>query len=159
MLLSMPASPRPASLRRPAGLRPPDPFVAHLLELLEPMGGVTARVMFGGVGFFRRGVMFALVWGGTFYVRVDETTRPAHEARGLGPFEYDTRAGKRKTMPYFQVPPEALEDADEMARWAAPAARGAEAKGGRAARRGAAAKRGRPATRGAAAKRARPPRG
>jgi DNA transformation protein and related proteins len=55
-----------------------DPRIDHLLDLLEPLGGVTARSMFGEWDFFRGGVMFALVYQGTFYVRVGEVTRPLH---------------------------------------------------------------------------------
>jgi DNA transformation protein len=100
---------------------PPDPFVAHLLDLLAPLGPVAARPMFGGHGFFQGGVMFALVWRETFFVRTDERNRPVHEAEALAQFLYPDRCGRPKRMPYFQVPPAALDDAEEMERWARPA--------------------------------------
>jgi DNA transformation protein len=104
-----------------------DSQVAHLLDLLEPLGGVTARSMFGEYGFFRDGAMLACIYQGAFYVRVDAETRTLHEARGLPAFVYEGKSGRRVTMPYYQVPPEAFEDSAEMLRWAAPAARAAAA--------------------------------
>lgn len=104
-----------------------DPQVVHLLELLEPLGGVTARALFGGHGFFREGSMLALIYEKTFFVRVDDETRGLHEARGLKPFVYVAKGGKKMQMPYFEVPVEAFDDAEEMTRWAGPAARVAAA--------------------------------
>jgi DNA transformation protein len=108
-------------------MTPPDSQVTHLLELLEPLGGVTARSMFGEWGFFREGAMLACIYKKAFYVRVDEQTRALHEARGLAPFVYQHKTGRRVAMPYYQVPPEAFDDPDEMRRWAEPAARAAAA--------------------------------
>ena len=102
-------------------------MVAHLLDLLEPLGGVTARSMFGSYGFFRDGAMLGLIWESAFYLRVDDDTRPNHQARRLAQFIYPAKNGKRMGMPYFQVPPEALDSAEEMTRWARPAARAAVA--------------------------------
>ncbi len=44
-------------------------FVAHVLDLLRPLGGVVARRMFGAYGLFRRGVMFALIDDDVLYLR------------------------------------------------------------------------------------------
>lgn len=98
-----------------------DEHITHLLGLLEPLGGVTARSMFGEYGFFKEGIMFALVYLKEFYVRVDERTKALHEARGLKQFVYVSKTGRRTPMPYYQVPTEAHDDPDEMTRWAAPA--------------------------------------
>lgn len=87
--------------------------------------------MFGEYGFFKNGTMFALIWQGTFHVRTDDANRPAHEAEGLPQFIYPGRGGP-VPMPYFQIPSAALEDPEEMGRWARPAvaaaARAAAAK-------------------------------
>jgi DNA transformation protein len=117
--------------QRGSPTRPKDHFVAHLLDLLGMVGGVTARAMFGEYGFFKGGTMFALIWQGNFHVRTDDQNRASHEALGLAQFIYPGR-GRPVAMPYFQVPPAALDDPDEMARWARPAiaaaARAAAAK-------------------------------
>ena len=41
--------------------KPPSEFVQSLLELMEPLGPVSARRMFGGYGIYRDGLMFGLV--------------------------------------------------------------------------------------------------
>lgn len=121
----------PRDTRSSAKGSPKDHFVAHLLDLLAPIGGVTARSMFGEYGFFESGTMFALIWQGNFHVRTDDQNRPSHEALGLAQFIYPGR-GRPVPMPYFQVPAAALDDPEEMARWAQPAiaaaARAAAAK-------------------------------
>ena len=92
-------------------------FVQYLLELLEPFGPVSAKAMFGGFGIFRCDLMFGLVADETFYLKVDEKSRPEFESRGLCPFVYKTK-GKEFSMSYYQAPAEAMEDPEEMAKWA-----------------------------------------
>lgn len=104
-----------------------DGLATHCLELFEPLGGVTRKLVFGEHAFFHDGVMFALIWDGALYVRVDRDTRAKHEAMGLKPFVYVNREGRGMPMPYFEVPAAALEDPQEMADWARPAIRAAHA--------------------------------
>ena len=42
-------------------VRDPDRLTSYLLELLSPLGAVSARPMFGGVGLFHNGMMFGLI--------------------------------------------------------------------------------------------------
>jgi DNA transformation protein len=93
-------------------------FVAHLLDLLAPLGGVTARSMFGGWGFSRNDRMFALVAHETFYVKVDDSNRADFTNLGLEPFAYETRSGKREVMSYYTVPAEALDSSPLLCEWA-----------------------------------------
>lgn len=109
----------------------------HILELLEPLGPVTARSMFGGAGFFLEGTMFALLTrSDVLYLRSDDETRGAFEAAGMDPFR--PRAGKSFVMPYHEAPPEAMEDPDAMQGWAelawGAARRGRHKKASRAGR-------------------------
>lgn len=104
-----------------------DGLASHCLELFEPLGGVSKRLVFGEHAFFHDGAMFALIWEDALYVRVDGATRVRHEALGLKPFVYPHRDGRTTAMPYFQVPPAALEDPVEMEEWARPAIRAAHA--------------------------------
>ena len=95
-------------------------FVEHLVALLEPLGEVRARAMFGGYGVYRGDLMIGLVADDVFYLKADDTNRPDFEAEGLGPFIYEGR-GTGMPMPYFQAPLAALDDANEMCRWGARA--------------------------------------
>lgn len=114
-------------------------FVSHLLDLLAPIGGVSARGMFGGWGIYHDGRMFALVAFDTFYVKVDGVSRGEFEALGLGPFVYEGGAGKRSVMAYHTVPADALDSSPVLCEWArrgiAAAVRAAAAKTARKKRR------------------------
>lgn len=71
--------------------------------------------MFGGVGLYAGEHFFALVADDTLYFKVDPSTRPDFEARGMGPFRPFGDAGG--TMQYYQVPEDLLEDPDALRPW------------------------------------------
>lgn len=97
-------------------------YQEHVAELLAPLGGVEAKRMFGGAGLFYRDLMFALIADDVLYFKVDDETRPAFEAAGVGPFEYDTKNGRRALSGYWRVPDEVLDDGDELVAWGRRAA-------------------------------------
>ena len=92
-------------------------FVTYLMELLEPFEGVSSKSMFGGYGFFKEGLMFALVANDTLYFKVDDFNRFEFERLKLGPFVY-MKTNKPMPMSYHKAPDEALDNSDEMVRWA-----------------------------------------
>jgi DNA transformation protein len=92
-------------------------FVTHVLDLLEPLGPVSARRMFGGYGIYLDGTMFALVADDTLYLKVDDSTRDEFAAAGLEAFRY-TKKGKTYQMSYHAAPEDALEDAECLREWA-----------------------------------------
>lgn len=96
----------------------PTGFVNHLLDLLKPLGDVRARAMFGGWGFYHSEKMFALVASDTFFVKVDDITRPEFESHGLRPFVYEADGGKRTVFSYHTVPADALEASAALCDWA-----------------------------------------
>lgn len=89
----------------------------YVLELLDPLGRVQARPMFGGTGLFRDGLMFGLITRrDILYFKTDDENRGEYEAAGMGPFmPYENRP---TVMPYHEVPADLLEDADDFAEWA-----------------------------------------
>jgi DNA transformation protein len=93
----------------------------YVMELLAPLGAVTPRRMFGGLGIFHDGIMFALVADDTLFFKVDDSNRGDFEAAGASPFSYATKGGRRGVMSYYQAPAEVLEDGDEAVAWAAKA--------------------------------------
>jgi len=92
-------------------------FVDFVLESLEPLGGVSARRMFGGWGIYKDGVMFALIAYDQLYLKVDDGNRAAFEARGLQPFTY-TGKGRPIRMSYREAPGEGFDDPDILCDWA-----------------------------------------
>jgi len=90
-------------------------YLAYVLEQLEPLGGISHRRMFGGVGLSWRDLFFALVAEDTLYLKVDDVTRADFEAAGCEPFR---PFGGDRPMSYFNAPLDALEDPDALADWA-----------------------------------------
>jgi len=88
-------------------------FCEHVTDLLAGFGPVSIRRMFSGAGLFRDGIMFALIVSDTLYLKVDDTTRPAYEAEGMGPFTYQ-RKGEAAALGYYQAPEAALDDPETM---------------------------------------------
>lgn len=92
-------------------------FQDLLEELFAPLGGVTIRRMFGGLGVFKEGMMFALVADDVLYFKADETTAPQFEAEGYGRWVYPGR-DRAVPMPYWQAPERLFDEAEAFAEWA-----------------------------------------
>jgi DNA transformation protein len=97
-------------------------------RLLELVNGSTQRRMFGGVGVFCEGRMFAIGWRESLYLKVDDEGRAEFEELGSSPFKPNQRMTSRS---YFEVPAAVLDDDAELAAWAHRAVEIArEGKGG-----------------------------
>ncbi|MFY8208899.1 MAG: TfoX/Sxy family protein [Caulobacter sp.] len=97
------------------GMAVSDDYRDFVLELLAPLGQVSARRMFGGVGIYANGLFFALIADDVLYLKGDEDLKVAFEAVGaqaFAPFE------DGKTMAYWTAPAEALDDQDLLLDWA-----------------------------------------
>jgi DNA transformation protein len=86
-------------------------------ELLEPLGAVRTRRMFGGHGLYVDDLFVAIVAFDKLFLKADDETRPAFEAAGCEPFVYDG-AGKQVTVSYWTVPADAMESPAQMQPWA-----------------------------------------
>ena len=93
------------------------PAVDHLAELFEPVGGVTIKRMFGGLGVFKGGLMFALVADDVLYFKADEMTSQRSAAEGFGQWVYEGR-GRKVPMPYWRAPDRLYDEPDDFAEWA-----------------------------------------
>src|SRR6266542_5269330 len=93
-----------------------DEFLEYVLEQLSRWGGVSSRKMFGGAGLYREGKMFGLVADDVAYLKVDERTREEFTKAGSRPFT--PYPDKAVTMSYYEIPPEVLENPQELCRWA-----------------------------------------
>lgn len=90
-------------------------YKAYILDQLSEFGEVTAKNMFGGVGFRYEGTMFGMIGGGVFRLRADEQNIPDFEAMGMKKFQPDPN---KQGMPYWEVPLEVFEDKHELKVWA-----------------------------------------
>ncbi len=108
-------------------MRAPDKLTAYLLELLVPLGPVSARRMFGGVGLFLNGTMFGLIARDALYFKVGDSNRAAFEAAGETPFSYATKAGTHTITSYWRCPPDLLDGSEAFQDWARGAVEAAAA--------------------------------
>ena len=87
-----------------------------MIEQLSAIGYVTAKKMFGGVGLYADGIFFALIANDTLYQKVDDTNRQDYESAGMDAFR--PYPDKTRTMQYYEVPVEVLEDEEVLNDWA-----------------------------------------
>jgi DNA transformation protein len=99
-------------------MRGPDKFTAFVLELLVPLGAVSARRMFGGVGLFRGTMMFGLIARDELFLKVGDGNRSEYEAAGEAPFSYETKHGPHTIGSYWRCPPDLLDDPETFQAWA-----------------------------------------
>ena len=88
----------------------------YVIEQLSSVGYVTAKKMFGGVGLYADGIFFALIANDTLYQKVDETNRLDYESAGMDAFR--PYPDKSRSMQYYEVPLEVLEDGEMLTDWA-----------------------------------------
>lgn len=98
-------------------MKPHDEFIDYLLELMQPLGPVSAKTMFGGYGIYIGDLMFALVADDVLYLKTGSGNLTDFEQRSLKPFSYQ-RNGKTFNMSYSEAPAEVLDEADAMHLWA-----------------------------------------
>ena len=92
-------------------------FVSYVVELMQSIGPVYAKSMFGGHGIYLEGVMFALIADSVLYLKADKMTENVFKDKGLEAFTY-IKKGKACKMSYYQAPEENLEDIVQMNTWA-----------------------------------------
>lgn len=72
--------------------------------------------MFGGVGFFREGLMFGMIdGGGKLLFKVDDSNLQDYKDNESQPFKSPSKKGN---MPYWTVPAAIIEDRDQLNAWA-----------------------------------------
>ncbi|MFK7863261.1 MAG: TfoX/Sxy family protein [Pseudohongiellaceae bacterium] len=91
-------------------------FAAYLVDLLQGMGLVYSKSMFGGFGLFLDGLMFGLVADSELYLKVDSENLSEFEELGLQPFTYN-KQGKPMNLSYYQAPEESMEDNQLLVIW------------------------------------------
>ncbi|AGC43031.1 TfoX domain-containing protein [Myxococcus stipitatus DSM 14675] len=94
-----------------------DSYAEYVMELLEKVGPIQGRRMFGGWGFYFEGKMFAIISQGQLFLKVDDITKPEFEAAGCKPFIYEGKE-RHVQMAYWTPPSDASDDAYEMLPWA-----------------------------------------
>lgn len=92
-------------------------FIPFVQELLEGLGPVSARRMFGGHGLYHEGLMFAIVMNQRLYLKVDDQNRPEFEALKCTPFTFEMK-GRDVALSYWSAPDAIFDEPAEAVRWA-----------------------------------------
>lgn len=111
---------------------------AAVADIFAAFGPVRCRRMFGGLGLYAEGVMFAIAVDESIYLKADAALAARLEAEGAHIFSYE-RLGKPVTLGFWSLPDTAIDDADraaDLARAALRVALAAAAAPGRRASRG-----------------------
>jgi DNA transformation protein len=89
-------------------------------ELFAPFGAVTVKPMFGGIGVYAEGLLFALAFDSTLYLRVDAASIPDFEREGSTPFVYPLAKHHvgRPSRNFWRLPERLYDDPDALADWA-----------------------------------------
>lgn len=87
----------------------------YTIDQMSDFGIVTYKKMFGGIGLFCEGLMFALIADDVLYLKVDDSNRADFEAIGSAPFKPYPHS--KMIMQYYNVPEDLLEDKERMTEW------------------------------------------
>jgi DNA transformation protein len=95
----------------------PGSFGAFVLDQLSELGGVDARPMFGGAGYYLDGTFFGILYKERLYFRVSADTIKDYTSRKMKPFApFEGKKGESRG--YYEVPIEIVESADDLVKWA-----------------------------------------
>ena len=106
---------------------PDDPFKEFVLDQLNTLLDVQAKAMFGAHGIYSGDHFFGILDEGRLFFKTDEVSQADYTARGMEPFTYESK-GRTLTMSYHEVPPDILENPQELVVWARRAIQAAAAK-------------------------------
>src|SRR5579862_311600 len=90
-------------------------FNAFVLDLLGAQMPITARRMFGGVGYYANGLFFAIAADEALYFRADAASRGYFEAEGMEAFA--PLGPGSKSMNYYTLPARVYDDTEELKLW------------------------------------------
>ncbi|WP_428029689.1 TfoX/Sxy family protein [Ancylobacter sp.] len=94
---------------------------ADIADIFAAFGPVRCRRMFGGLGLYADGVMFAIAVDDAIYLKTDADFAARLQSAGSCIFGYE-RQGRPVTLGFWSLPEAALDDADLAAELAARAA-------------------------------------
>jgi len=104
-----------------------DSFKEFVLDQLSALPELRAKAMFGAHGLYCGEKFFGILDEGRLFFKTDQQSQADYLARGMGPFTYEMR-GKAVTVSYHEVPPDMLEQPQELTVWAQRAIRIAATK-------------------------------
>ncbi|MCR9110378.1 TfoX/Sxy family protein [Marivita sp. XM-24bin2] len=96
-----------------------DEQIGFVRDLFRGLPSVTTRKMFGGLGIYSDGTIFAVIGPGeTLLLKARGQLAEDLSAEGCEQWSYEGKSGKQSRMPYWTLPDSALDDPDEACAWA-----------------------------------------
>lgn len=93
--------------------------IEFVRDLFADVGPITTRKMFGGLGIYAEGTIFALMMSdGTVRLKGVGDMPAAYEAEGWEPWVYTRKDGASSSMPYWALPEALLDDPEDACHWA-----------------------------------------
>ena len=91
-------------------------LASYVAEQLAPLGRISSRAIFGGVGVFIDDRLLGIVMGDKLYLHTDKSNLDDYVARGMQQFKPYPNAFDL-TTDHHQVPPEIVDDPAQLKRW------------------------------------------
>jgi DNA transformation protein len=111
----MPLSFKMAPIWKARSMSVSDGYRIYIVEQLAALPALSTRRMFGGIGIYSDALFFALIDDDVLFFKVDDANRDDYVSRGMKAF---MPFPGQPSLGYFQVPPDVIEEAEELARWA-----------------------------------------
>jgi DNA transformation protein len=94
-------------------------FKDFVIDQLKDLEGMRSRHMFGGWGLYKGSNFFGIISNGRLYFKTNDKTKSDYIDAGMKQF---SPTPKMTLKTYYEVPPNVIEDADELVIWATTAA-------------------------------------
>ena len=90
----------------------------YVRELLDGLGEIRIRPMFGAAGVYQNDLMFGIIDDDVFYLRTDAETQDAFVEAGARQFTYPSKDAQITGTSYWSLPDEAADDPSAAVHWA-----------------------------------------
>ena len=94
-----------------------DSFKEFVLDQLSALSDVRAKAMFGAHGLYSEEKFFGILDEGRVFFKTDDQSKADYLTRGMEPFTYQAK-NKVVTLSFHEVPPDVLEQPQELVLWA-----------------------------------------
>jgi DNA transformation protein len=91
-------------------------LASYVAEQLAPLGRISSRAIFGGVGVFIDERLLAIVMGEKLYLHTDKSNLDDYVARGMPQFKPYPNAFDL-TTDHHEVPQDVVNDAEQLRVW------------------------------------------
>lgn len=99
-------------------IRPAIELASYLVDQLSGWADISTRPLFGAVALSRDDCVFAMIWRGSLYLKVDNKSRQEFESARSHPLSYVNKGKDMTLRSYWEVPADVLEDSEKLRAWA-----------------------------------------